>query len=260
MAILISLLIIVGLSLLIVRVGAVALTMTGLSRDVANFQAQSAFSGVGFTTAESEYIVSHPLRRRIVRALMVLGTAGITSAVATLVLTLVRATQKDLLLHAGLVATGLLALFLVARSRLVDRITTYTIQKALAAATSLRLSDYEKLLQLDRGYAVAKVLAAEDGWIAGKTLRQLNLTGEGIVVLNMTRREGTVLGTPTPDAVIHVGDRLLCYGYAGELEALSARSAGEAGDKEHIHAVQRHAARRWVESVEEETKQQDDGN
>ena len=40
-----------------------ALKLNGLSAEVATFQAQSAFSGAGFTTSESEAIVSHPLRR-----------------------------------------------------------------------------------------------------------------------------------------------------------------------------------------------------
>ncbi len=47
----ISLLAILSLSMLIVRIGAVALTMTGLSRDTASLQALSAFSGAGFTGA-----------------------------------------------------------------------------------------------------------------------------------------------------------------------------------------------------------------
>ena len=48
-----SLLVILTLSLGIVRVGAVALELTGLSKEIASFQAQSSFSGAGFTTSES---------------------------------------------------------------------------------------------------------------------------------------------------------------------------------------------------------------
>lgn len=40
-----SLLLVIALSLLFVRVGAIALTMTGVSEDVAKFQSLSAFSG-----------------------------------------------------------------------------------------------------------------------------------------------------------------------------------------------------------------------
>ena len=73
----VTLLIIVMLSLLITRIASEALTHTGLSRESARFQARSAFSGVGFTTSESEQVVNHPVRRRILMVLMMLGNAGI---------------------------------------------------------------------------------------------------------------------------------------------------------------------------------------
>ena len=66
MAALISVLIAITLSLLITRIATEALTLTGLSRTSARFQARSAFTGTGFATSESEAIVKHPLRRRII--------------------------------------------------------------------------------------------------------------------------------------------------------------------------------------------------
>ncbi|RME51644.1 MAG: potassium transporter TrkA, partial [Caldilineae bacterium] len=88
---LISLLVVVALSVIIARIATVALTLTGLSRDVAQFQARSAFTGAGFTTSESEYVVNHPVRRRIVLWLMFLGNLGIVTAVSSLLLTFVDA-------------------------------------------------------------------------------------------------------------------------------------------------------------------------
>ena len=84
---LISLFSIVLISYVIVRTGAVALVLTGLSRDAADFQAQSAFMGVGFTTAEAESVVGHPARRRIIRLLMLLGYVGLGTGLATIVTT-----------------------------------------------------------------------------------------------------------------------------------------------------------------------------
>ncbi|TWT47604.1 hypothetical protein [Botrimarina hoheduenensis] len=68
-----SLLVALTLSLLITRVAAMALMFTGLSREAAKFQARSAFTGVGYTTQESERTVNHPVRRRIIMALMLMG-------------------------------------------------------------------------------------------------------------------------------------------------------------------------------------------
>ncbi len=65
------------LSLTITRIGAVALMLTGISAESARFQARSAFSGVGFTTTEAVAVVNHPVRRRIVMVLMLMGNVGV---------------------------------------------------------------------------------------------------------------------------------------------------------------------------------------
>ena len=76
------------LSLLVTRIAAMALMFTGLSREAARFQARSAFSGVGFTTVEAELIMNHPVRRKIIMLLMLLGNIGIATVVATVIVSL----------------------------------------------------------------------------------------------------------------------------------------------------------------------------
>ena len=68
---LISLLVVIVVSIIIIRIGAVALEMTGLSKETATFQAQSAFSGTGFTTSESEYSDGFFLQRIICLPLII---------------------------------------------------------------------------------------------------------------------------------------------------------------------------------------------
>ena len=80
-----TLLVIILVSVIAIRIGATALELTGLSNEIASFQAHSAFSGVGFTTQEAESIVSHPVRRRIIRVLFLAGSAGITTSMAALI-------------------------------------------------------------------------------------------------------------------------------------------------------------------------------
>ncbi len=70
-------------SFIVVRIGATALELTGLSWERAKFQALSAFTNAGFTTQESEEIVRHPLRRRIVSYLIVLGNAGLVATIGS---------------------------------------------------------------------------------------------------------------------------------------------------------------------------------
>src|SRR5437764_3855568 len=83
----VSVLAVLFVSLLVARVGTVALTLTGMSRETARFQARSAFFGVGFTTGEAEAVVNHPVRRRIIMTLILLGNAGIVTVLGTLLIT-----------------------------------------------------------------------------------------------------------------------------------------------------------------------------
>src|SRR5947209_8495410 len=114
----IAILLTIAVSLLITRVGTSALVHTGLSRPVARFQARSAFFGVGFTTSESEAVVNHPVRRRIILWLVLLGNAGIVTVLASVVLS---ARGGFTPVRVVTLAAGLVALALLARSRMLER-------------------------------------------------------------------------------------------------------------------------------------------
>ncbi len=250
---LISFLLIILFSIIIVRIGTVALQMTGLSREVAAFQAQSAFSGVGFTTSESEYVVTHPVRRRIIRILMLLGSAGFTSAMATLILTFVGQSPEEMAIRGFWLFIGLAVLFFFGKSKLVDRGLSWVIEKALDKFTNLRLYDYEELLGLSRGYGIAQFRVKRDSWLVGRKLRDLRLEDEGVLVLAIYRRlrdREVFIGAPRPDLEILENDVLVCYGPEETLMKLSKRLKGLAGDREHIEAVREEMKRRL--EVEEE--------
>src|SRR4051794_21778348 len=114
MVALISVLIIVLLSVLITRVATVALSLTGMSRESARFQARSALTGVGFTTSEAEDVVGHPVRRRIVGGLMLVGSAGLVTAVSSLILSFNHSNGRAA--RGVVLGCGLALLWLVSRS------------------------------------------------------------------------------------------------------------------------------------------------
>src|SRR5436190_19430570 len=88
MVALVSVLVIVLLSLLITRVATVALSLTGMSRESARFQARCALTGVRFTTADAVKNVRHAVRRRIDGCLLPVGSEGLVTPVGSLVLSL----------------------------------------------------------------------------------------------------------------------------------------------------------------------------
>ncbi len=118
----VSILVILSLSLLVTRIASVALVHTGLGREAARFQARSAFTGVGFTTAESETIVGHPVRRRIVAMLMLFGNVGIVTAMSSVVLSFLGMGQAGpVWFQLGVLGAGLTFLLWFSSSEWIDR-------------------------------------------------------------------------------------------------------------------------------------------
>lgn len=228
-------------SLLITRIATIALAVTGLSREAARFQARSAFTGVGFTTSEAESVVNHPVRRRVVLVLMLLGNAGLVTIVASLLLSFTgtdhpsQAWQRILLLLGGLSA-----IIFLANSKIVDRAMTRLITSVLHRFTDLDVRDYSALLQLTAGFGVIELEIDEDHWTAGRTLENLQLRREGIAVLGIQKVDGSFIGVPNGASRIEKGDTLILYGHTQILADLGTRKAGRAGNAAHEAAVEAH--------------------
>ena len=227
---------VIALSLFVTRVAAIMLSLTGMSREAARFQARSAFTGVGFTTAEAESVARHPLRRRIVLVLMMCGSAGVVTAVASLIVSFGGASSSARLSRFGLLFAGVLALIILSRSRLLDR-GLARLTAWLMRAGGLDARDYAGLLQLEGGYRVGELLVEPEDWLAGRTLGELRLRDEGVIVLGIHRRSGEYLGAPGKETRIGPEDTLVLYGSEERLEELDRRRSGEQGDRAHAAAA-----------------------
>lgn len=248
-----SLLIVVTLSILITRIATVALTHTGLSKEAARFQARSAFTGVGYTTNESETIVNHPVRRRIALILMLLGNAGIVTAMSSLVLGFVREEdQWALWLRLLLLAVGVIGLLLLASSAWIDHQLSRLIDWALRKYTKIELKDYASILHLASGYRISELRVRNDEWLVGRTLSSARLREEGVNVLGIQTRRGDYVGALQGNTRIKAGDTLIIYGRADALEELESRRKGIHGDIQHNEAVaeQRQAVEQEQKRVE----------
>lgn len=186
-------------STLTVRIATVALTMTGIARDVARFQALSAFTGVGFTTTEAESIINHPIRRRIIAITIRLGSLGLVTTVTTLLITFVGAdsageeVNRLIFLIVSLIILGLLA-----NSQNLDRILSTIIQWGLNrwAGFDLITHDYDALFNFSEDYSIGELQIQDNDWIADKTLAETKLQQEGVIVLGIRRDDGTFIGAP----------------------------------------------------------------
>lgn len=249
MVAIVSLLLVLSLSILITRIATLALTHTGLSRQTAKFQAKSAFTGVGFTTSESEKVVNHPVRRRILLFIMLIGNAGIVTVIATFILGFVEANRTgSVLLRVGMLAAGVTVLMSLAGSRWVDRRLSTWILRLLKKYTRMNVVDYASILHLAGEYSINELYIEEKDWMAGQTLMDLKLKDEGILVLGVTRKDGSFTGTPDGSTRIHPKDTLILYGRGDLVARLDRRRKGVGGNLAHAEAV------REQEAVKEEEK------
>lgn len=242
-----SLLLVLALSLIVTRVATVILTATGMSRQSARFQARSAFTGAGFTTSESEQVVNHPVRRRVIATLMLLGNAGIVATASSAILGF-RSSGFGVGWWRGLeLVVGLLVLLYLSRSRWIDQRLTWLIGRLLQRFTDLPTRDLDNLLDLTGDYAVSELAVRPGDWLAGRTLGELDLRSEGVIVLGVTRCRGGYLGVPGPATRLEDGDVLVVYGREHDLDEVDDRPAGPPGDESHRQAVARHVAGRQQE-------------
>ncbi|MCB1225189.1 MAG: TrkA C-terminal domain-containing protein [Verrucomicrobiales bacterium] len=213
MAPLVALLVIALVSLILVRVGGMALMMTGLSWDAASFQAYSAFFGVGFTTREAELVVNHPVRRRIIRDLIFAGNIGLTSALATLVMTLVQTERSTHVLWMLLMLTGgLAAVFGLFGIGLVRRTLDRAIHWSLKRAGMVRVMDYELLLRIQAGYVVSEVEVLPGCALDGRELKDIRPKDASVLILAIRRDGQQMDGLPQASDVLRAGDVVTAYG------------------------------------------------
>lgn len=221
MAPIVALLIIAGVSMAIIRIGTLALVMTGLSEDTASFQAQSAFFGVGYTTREAELVVNHPVRRRIIRDLMIAGNIGLPTALAAGVVGVLGATgtASDWALRLGVLATCLVllvAIWNLAPVRwLIDRVIRYSLRRAGV----VNVADYDLLLHVQSGFGVAEVKLESGNRLCGLTLAETRLRDRGVVVLGIVRGP-SYIGVPKGDNALEADDLLIVYGREADIRCV----------------------------------------
>jgi len=214
-------------------------------------------TGSGFTTDESEKVVSHPVRRKIILMLMLVGNAGLVTAISTLMLTFIKPDKtQSLLLSILILSIGLTLIWWLAQSQWIDKYLSKIIDRALKRFTTIDVRDYAAVLHLSGDYQITELLVKKEDWLANQTLRTLKLAHEGIFVLGIRREKGNYIGTPRGDTDIHPGDTLTMYGKSSAFEAIDERKKGYQGDTEHKKAVYEQERNKHREDHEDEVLQE----
>jgi len=217
--------IVLSVSFVVVRIGAIAFQLTGLEWSLAKFQALSCFTGTGFTTKEAELITGSRQRRRIASVLIVLGHAGLVILIATFANSVTpRFKEWSIPFLPGSIPAWLLPLINLAiiavlvyiayrvltRPKFVRRVTSF-LRERIVSREIIKPVTFEELTVATGGYGVSKIEICKDSPVSGKTLSESELRSRDITVLAVVR-SGETIPNPSANTRILVGDELLCFG------------------------------------------------
>jgi hypothetical protein len=209
----------IAISFVVVRVGAVALELTGIPWEQAKFQALSAFTNSGFTTRESEEITRHPVRRRIASLLIVLGNAGLVAVVGGFAGSMLSPQPHRSVVNLALIFGGIGALALIGHAGWMgDRLRGATKRWL---DRRYRLSEWSPhdLLHLDEGFALTRFVVPAESPAVGRRLVELRLKDHVVQILAV-ERDREFRPVPRGDDVVREGDRLVVFGRADAIEHL----------------------------------------
>ncbi len=215
--------VVLAISFIVVRIGAIAFQITGLEWSLAKFQSLSCFTGTGFTTKEAELITGNARRRQIASVLMVLGNAGLVIMIATFANSLQGAVVEIPVLdrfipgkflplvNLAIIGVGLYVLYrILTNSKIARILTTYLRRKVIKTEKFKRVS-FEELVVATGGYGVSKVQVTEGNPVANKKIIDADLRRRDITVLAIIRGNKT-FANPRAESKMIPGDELICFG------------------------------------------------
>lgn len=203
--------IIVVIFFFIVRVATVILKLTGMDDETARFQAISAFTGTGFTTAAAETILEDKVRRKTVIVLMVLGKVGIVSVIASLFLSFGKDNLAADLWKAVILLAFIAILYKITTLKGFSRALNKFIEKKVVARGITKQKTLEELFSLPKGYGLAQLAITGKSKESGLSLAEAGFIKKDILVLSIERKE-KLISFPHANDTIKTGDKLLCYG------------------------------------------------
>lgn len=210
------LLLLIVIYIVFIEIFTVVFMITGMSHTRARFQVISLLTNCGFTTAESEVVVSSRKRRKVALTIMIFGNMYNVSIVSLLV-NAVMSFSKDKsfnVVPAILALIGFLGFLIIIKRLPFIRITFDKVVKRIATKVMFNKNS-NPLLILDNfhGFVIVEVKIVEvPEMLLCKTLLESKISASyGIRVLAIKRDDRTI-GDVAKDEIIMDNDRLIVYG------------------------------------------------
>ncbi len=202
------------------RLATGALIATGVPPDIAAFQSRSAFSGAGFTTTETESVINHPTRRKIISTTMFVGSLGTPTLIVAILIGFMApgpgsTVERTLVIISGIVLVMMLLGNRPATTFLVKIGHRYANKRLIPALSN----EVDTLLPISDDFVVASVRLSADPADTYRSLRGLNDALHGVSVLGV-RRGDEYFGEMPVDIQLQEGDEIVVYTRADRLESM----------------------------------------
>lgn len=204
------------LFMIIAEIFTVLFRLTGLSEEKARFQTISLLTTCGYSTKESEIIMSVSSRRRLARVAMIIGyvfSACLISAIVTLIFNLSQPEQNQIWLPLLICAGAILLIVLLFKIKFIKKGFDNIIFKL---GHKLSLKKNQNLIKIIDNYgpnSIAEITLSilPENFIE-KTIEQLKIKQNyGILILAITRGSKTISNVQKED-IFHKDDIVTVYG------------------------------------------------
>lgn len=204
------------------RLATGALIATGVPPDIAAFQSRSAFSGAGFTTTETESVINHPTRRKIISMTMFVGSLGTPTLIVAVLVGFVApgpgsTAERTLVAVSGIVLILMLLGNKPATSMLVKMGHRYANKRLIPVLSE----NVDTLLPLSDDFVIASVRLSADPADTYRSLRGLDNAVPGVSVLGV-RRGNEYFGEMPTDIQLQEGDEIIVYTRKDRLDSMNA--------------------------------------
>lgn len=213
---LLILLLLITMYLTFIEIFTVLFMITGMSHTRSSFQVISLLTNSGFTTNESEVVVSSRKRRKLAIATMIFGhifNVAIVSLLVNVIMSFSKDGSVNIMPAITYFIVFLVLVYIFKRLPFV-RIAFDKIVKRLANKIMFNKNS-NPLLILDNfnGFVIAEVKIVEvPEKLKNKTLLESGLSKKhGIRVLTIKRNDQTI-GNITKDEIVISNDRLIIFG------------------------------------------------
>lgn len=201
---------------IISEVFTVLFRLIGLPEEKARFQVTSLLTGTGFTTRESEMILSSRSRRRLARVTMLFGyvfNVTIVSALINVFMSMKRTELMSTAISMLIPMAAVVLALVLSRTRRVRRWLDRKIERLAgrmagdADSNSIQLID-----QIGEGSIAAVTLNTVPEELANRVLAQTGLKQDQNILVLLVERRDEKPTAALARTVFHTGDRLTVFG------------------------------------------------